>query len=178
MLGPVNIQVILYGLSRFIYEYICIYKCIYACRSINEERLWLWRSAEKGIWGGKGRKGMETWLKYNLKNKQTKGLLWRPRNPCPINWLMRICSNKFLITSWHYLFTPLMFCRRGGGSLCRCHLYNNDKEQFISLAVCFKQPSLLSLWKQSDLDSESLHSLEQKQSTVHKNWVARAEQSA
>lgn len=108
MFGPVNTQVILYGLSRFVYEYICIHKCIYACHSINEERLWLWRSVEEGIWGGlKGREGMETWLKYNLKNKQAKVLFWWPRNQCPYNWLMRICSNKFLITWWHYLFKPL-----------------------------------------------------------------------
>lgn len=69
---------------------------------------------------------------------------------------------NYLVTLSLYTF---MFGRRGNGSLRRYHLYNDDKEQFISLVACFKQHSLLSLWKQSDLDSESLYSLEQKQST-------------
>lgn len=55
--------------------------------------------------------------------------------------LLQQILNYFVALS---LYT-FMLCKRGNGSMCRCQLYSDDEEQYISTGVCFKQHSLLSL---------------------------------
>lgn len=93
----------------------------------------------------KGKKGNGTMIKVQSQKQTKKSIVMMTKESLSIKL---INENRFQQILNYFMTLSLytfMFCRRGNGSLCPCHLYNNDKEQFISIAACFKQHSLLSL---------------------------------
>lgn len=127
--------------SQLIHMY--IYKCIYAYNTIDENRGYGFGGGQRrgyGMFWSWG-KGTETWLKYNPKTKDRSVVIMTDELELTKQTLLQQILNYFVTLS---LYT-FMLCKRGNGSLCRCQLYSDDEEQYISTGVCFKQHSLLSL---------------------------------